>query len=184
MAIQIEDGKGSGLLATVDTDNRLEVNAANRDEEHVINEEGGKVWSIPFEGLNPAGADDYVVYIKNTGDTTIYVSEVDLSADSAATQVEIHAVSGTASGGTAISPVSRTIGSAALPTATIESGTDITGLTNDGIIAFMQLAVVNTQYSLDEKSKIRIPKGKAVALLVETGTANITGMITLAEELL
>jgi hypothetical protein len=150
-------------------------------DEH-INQESGKVWSVPFEGLNPAGADDYVVYIKNTGDKVIHISDVRIMADTAATQVEIHAVTGTASGGTDVSAVSRTVESAATPTATIQTGTDITGLTTAGTIFFLQCAVVNTEYHLRTSSKIRIPKGKAVALLVETATANVTGVISIVEE--
>jgi hypothetical protein len=182
MGLTIEDGTGSGKTVKVNNDNRLFVSAIVKTEEHDVNERTGKVWTVPFEGLNPAAADDYVVYIKNTGDNLLEIDDIHVMADTAATQVELHAVSGTAAGGTDITPVSHTIGAAATPTATIQSGTDITGLTNDGILAFMQCAVVNTQYDLQLTSKIAIPKGKAVAILVETGTANITGFMTIYED--
>jgi archaellum component FlaG (FlaF/FlaG flagellin family) len=182
MGFYIEDGEGSGRVAGVDAERRLRTLATSEDFDAHINKESNKVWSIPFEGLNPDGADDYVVYIKNTGDKVLHVSDIRVMADTAATQLEVHAVSGTASGGTAITAVPKTIGAAATPSATIESGTDITGLTNDGILYFIQCAVVNTEYQLDISSRIRIPKGKALALLVETATANITGVITIVEE--
>jgi hypothetical protein len=182
MAIQIGDGQGKNGPAGVDNENRLKVVAAVQSFDEHINQSEGKVWSIPFEGLNPAGADDYVIYIKNTGDKVINISDIRIMADTAATQIELHAVEGTAVGGTAITPVSRTVGSAATATATIESGTDITGLTSGGIIFFIQCAVVNVEYHLSTSSKIRIPKGQAVALLVETATANITGVVSIIEE--
>jgi len=179
--MKIQDGQGTGNYAGVDNEGRVKVLAVTVPNDFHTNEENGKVWSIPFEGLNPAGADDYVVYIKNNGDVDLLISDMRLMADTAATQIEINVVSGTASGGAAITPVSRTVGSSAIPTATIESGTDITGLTSGGTLFFMQLAVVNTDYHLRTSSNIRIPKGKAIGVLVETATANITGVISLIE---
>jgi archaellum component FlaG (FlaF/FlaG flagellin family) len=180
--MQIHDGTGSGKAVKVNSGNRLYTKSVVTSEDADINANTEKVWSIPFEGLNPAGTDDYVVYIKNTGDKTLVVSDIRASADTAATQLKVNAVSGTASNGTTITPVPRTIQSSAIPTATIESGTDITGLTSEGTIFFIQCAVVNTEYHLNTSSKIRIPKGRAIGLLVETATANITGVISLFEE--
>lgn len=181
MGFHIEDGTGSGRLVKVDSNNRAEVKAIQISSDEDINIRTEKVWSVPFEDLNPAGNDDYVVYIKNTGDAVLQITDVRVSA-TAATQVEVHAVSGTASGGSAITPVPRTVGSAVVPTATIQSGTDITGLTNDGIIFLIDIATANDTFQLKTSSRIRIPKGKAIALLVETGTANVSGVISLVEE--
>jgi len=177
----INDGKTQNA-ATVDDDFRLATFSVGEPVDAHINRENEKVWSIPFEGLNPTGADDYVIYIKNTGDKVIHISDIRVMADTAVTQVELHSVSGTASGGSDVSPVPRTVGSTQIPTATIQSGADITGLTNDGIQFFIQCDTVNKEYHLSTSSRIRIPKGKAVALLVETATANITGVVSLIEE--
>lgn len=179
--MKIQNGQGTGSLAKVDVEGRLSTISVNQAFDYHINEESGKVWSIPFEGLNPAGADDYVVYIKNTGDNDLRITDVRVMCDTAASQLEIHEVSGTASGGAAITPVSRNLGSAATPSATIESGTDITGLTNEGIIFFVNCPVVDTLYHIRTSSNIIIPKGKAIGLLVETATANVTGVISLVE---
>ena len=178
----IEDGTGTGKQAKVNSGNRLYTKAVTATTDEDINVQSNNVWSVPFEGLNPAGADDYVVYIKNTGDKALSFSDIRVSVDTAASQLKLHAVSGTASGGTTLSPISRTVESSALPSATIESGTDITGLTDEGVIFFIQCPVVATQYHLSTSSKIRIPKGKAIALSVETATANVTGVISIYEE--
>ena len=182
MGMQLEDGTGHGMVAKVNGGNRLYVNAITKPTDAQINIDSGNVWSVPFEGLNPTGADDYVVYIKNTGDKVLHITDIRLMSDTAATQVEVQAVSGVASGGTNITPISHTVGSASVVTGTIQSGSDITGLTNDGILFFIQCAVVNTEYHLKTSSRIRIPKGQAIALLVETATANLTGVISIAEE--
>lgn len=181
MGLRLEDGKGGGFQAEIDSKNRLATTAVTEAVDAYINKISGKQWSIPFEDLNPDGNDDYVVYIKNDGDKVLHITDIRISA-TAATQVELHAVSGTAAGGTNITLVPKTVGSSATAEATIQSGTDITGLTNDGIIFFIQCAVANTEYHLRTSSKIRIPRGQAVALLVETGTANVTGVISIVEE--
>jgi hypothetical protein len=181
MGIQIEDGLGTGKIAGVSSENRLCVDAVSEPKDHHTNAESGKVWSLPFDGIDAAGNGDYIFYIQNTGDKSLGITDIRLSADTAATQIEIHGVTGTASGGSALTPVSRTVGSSAAPTATIETGTDITGLTSSGILFYMQLAVVLTEYHLRTTSNIIIPKGKAVGILVETGTANITGVVSLVE---
>ena len=178
----IEDGGGNGRVATVNADNQFNVFAVTHTADQHINAKSGKVWSIPFEGLNPTATGDYVIYIRNDGDKVVSASDIRISADTAATQITIEGVTGTAIAGSTITPVSRTIGSAAIPSATVESGADITGLTSSGVLFYMQLAVVNTEYHLNTTSKILIPKGRAIAISVETATANLTGVISLIEE--
>tara|TARA_Y100000310_G_scaffold121659_1_gene120406 strand:+ start:2337 stop:2882 length:546 start_codon:yes stop_codon:yes gene_type:complete len=179
--MKIQDGQGSGVLAAVDLEGRIRTNAVTQPFDFHINEESGKVWSLPFENINPTGADDYIFYIKNTGDKDIKIADVRVMADTAATQLELQWVSGTVSGGAAITAVSRNGGSAATPSATIESGSDLTGLTSGGTIFFIQCPTVNKEEHLSTSSNIIIPKGKAIALQVETATANITGVISIVE---
>lgn len=180
MPISIVDGN-TGRTLEIDSQNRARVLSISEPEDFHINQNNGKVWSISFKGLNPAGADDYVLYIGNNGDKDLRISDVRIMADTAATQIEINQVTGTPSGGSAVSPLARNLGSAETPTATIQSGTDITGLTSSGTLFFLQCAVVNTEYHLRTSSNIIIPKGKAVGILVETATANVTGVVSLIE---
>ena len=159
MAIEIQSGDTAASKMKVDSKGRALVLAVSETEDFFINKEDGKVWSVPFEGLNPAGADDFVVYIKNTGNNNINITDIRVSADTIATQLSIHKVTGTASGGSAITPVPRNLGSAEIPTATIESGTDITGLTDGGVLFFIQCAVTDTTYHLRTSSNIILTKG-------------------------
>jgi hypothetical protein len=181
MGFEVDDGTGQGYSAKVGSDNRLYTRTVQISEGHHINQENQKNWALPFEGVNPTAANDYIFYLRNSGNTDLYIADFRLSADTAATQLKIHSVSGVAAGGTTLVPINKTIGASPSPNAIIEYGADITGLTDDGTIYFMQLAVVDTLYHLRIGSKIRIPKGKAVALSVETPTANITGVVSLYE---
>lgn len=182
MGFEIEDGKGTGRKAEVDQDFRLRTFAVTHTGDQHVNVVGGKVWSVNVENLSPTAADDYILYIKNTGDVPLHISDIRLSAETAATQIKVHGVSGPAAGGSDVTPVSRTIGSASLPTATIQSGVDITGLTDEGVLFYIQCDTVGKEEHLSTTSKIRIPKGKAIALSVETATASITGTVSLVEE--
>lgn len=178
---QIVDGGGSGRVAKVDKDQRLLTTAIAQPLDQHINAESGKAWSISFDGLNPAGDGDYVIYIKNDGVNDLRIPDIRIKCDTAASQLEIHEVTGAAVGGSDITPVSRTVGSGALPTATIQSGTDITGLTSGGILFYIQCVTVDKEEHLSTSSNIDIPKGRAIALLIEEGTANVTGVISLVE---
>lgn len=182
MGFQIDDGTGTGNRAKVTSAYRLLTSTVTKTEDHDINESTGKVWSLPFDGLNPTASGDYVFYLKNTGDSVLEISDIRVMADTSPTQLEVNVVSGTAAGGTDITPISRTVGSSVIPTATIQKGSDITGLTSAGTIFFIQCPTVDQQEKLSTSSKIRIPKGKAIGLLVETGEANITGVVSLIEE--
>jgi len=182
MGFQIQDGTGSGKLVTVNAGNRLYTNATTKSVDAQINIDSGKVWSLGIENQSPTGVDDYIFYIQNIGDKTLHVTDMRLSSGTATTQVKINAVTGTSSGGTAITPVSRTVGSSASPSATIEVGADITGITSSGTIFFMQLDTTDKEFHLSTSSKIRIPKGQAIGISVETATASLTGIVSLVEE--
>lgn len=179
--MRLTDGTGTQNSAKVDSQNRLSTTAVVQENDRLINIESGKVWSLPFEDLSATANDDYVIYIKNTGDAILAVTDIRVTS-SAAVQLEIHSVSGTASGGSDITPVSRTVGSASVPTATLQSGSDITGLSNDGIIFFMTPDPSATDmHHLLTSSNILIPKGKAIAILSEASSPTITGIISLVE---
>lgn len=180
MGLQITDGHGKGYDLKVDQEGRAWVFAISEPIQEHINEESGKVWTIYFDALNPAGANDYVVYIRNTGDNLLEIPTVRLSA-SAATRVNMVEVTGTPVGGTDVTPQSRQLGSSAAPTGTFQTGTDITGLTSEGVLLFEECAVADTLYTKRIESTITIPKGKAVALQVVTGTANLSGVVTMFE---
>lgn len=182
MGFEIEDGTGQGFSAKVDNENRLATSAVTETIGRHINRIVNKNWSLPFDGLNPTAAGDYVLYIKNTGNSTLIINDVRIKTDTAASQIELHGVSGIAVGGTTLAAVNKTIGASEVPTATIETGVDITGLTSDGIIYYIHCDTAEAEQHLRTSSGIRIPKGKALAILVETATANLTGIISIVEE--
>jgi hypothetical protein len=179
--MKIQDGTGTQNTARVTGDNRLSANSVSIPSEHFIARNTGKVWSITFKDIDPAGADDYFLYIKNNSNVNEYnISDI-LMTSTVAGQLEMQVVSGTATGGTTNTPVSRKVGSVATPDTTIETGVDITGLTNDGIMYLLTLSA-NTNKELLTASQVVIQPGQAVALLWGESTGILSGTITLVEE--
>jgi hypothetical protein len=146
-----------------------------------VNERLGKVWSLPFKGVDPTGADDYFFYLKNDGTTNIRITDIRISS-TVAGLAELQIVTGTASGGSAITPVGRNLGIPATLVATVESGADITGLTNGGILFFLPMDTANKEQHLTTSSRVIIPPGSAVALLWPESTGILTGVVSIVEE--
>ena len=182
MSIHITDGTGKGYRAAVSNEGRLETASIAEPHEFHINEEG-KYWSVPFGPQDPAGANDYVFYFKNTGAKDLQLAHIRLSCTGAASCIQINQVTGTAAGGSAITPMALNLASTNTPTATLEEGTDITGLTSSGTLFFMELAAVSTVYALESQSSIIVPKNQAIGILVETATSIVTGTVGLQEKL-
>ena len=173
MAEEIIDGTGTGKTAKVDSQNRLLTLAISESEDFHLNAVG-KVWSIDIS-LTPTGANDYFFYLENTGSEDLHISAFRASS-SVPTEIAIEHVTGTASGGTAAPPLARNFGSSKVPSATIETGVDITGLTKVGRVLLLECAVADTEYSEEIISNIIIPQGTALAMkrVAATGLINAT----------
>ena len=182
MGFTIEDGTGLGFQTKVNSDNRLAIDAVQKSEEHFTNEDRGKVWTLPFENIDPADADDIFFYFKNTSSTVHYNLTSIRIASSVVGQVKLLVVSGTASGGTDITPVNRNLGSSNVVTASVQTGSDITGLTDDGTLGFIQLDTVDRQFKLGFGSEIIITPNKAIVLIWEPATGILTGTISINEQ--
>jgi hypothetical protein len=177
----IKDGAGTGKTARVNTENRLDVESVSRPIEQHINELYQKYFSLPYDAIDPTGADDYFMYIKNTGTKNLHVTDHRVRSTVAGV-VEIHAVTGTASSGTTVTPVNRYVGSSETLGATVETGVDITGLTSAGTIFLQRLDTVAKDYHLRTSGHIIIPPGQAIALLWDTASGIISGVMSIYED--
>jgi hypothetical protein len=177
----IKDGNGTGKTVAVNTENRLDVESVSRSIDQHINELYEKYFSLPFDAIDPTGADDYFFYLKNTGTKNLHITDFRIRSTVAGT-VEIRAVSGTASSGTTVTPVNRTIGSTNTLSATIETGVDITGLTDEGVLFYHRLDTAGEAEHLKISAHIIIPPGQAIALLWDTGTGALSGIVSIYED--
>lgn len=179
------DGRGSsggGINeAIVDATGRLHVEADTRPIEEEINEDNARAWAIVVEDLDPTDADDYFLYIKNTGEKSLELYEIEFET-TVVGSIELHHVTGTASGDSDPVPVNHHLGRPELPTATITQGVNITGLTISGLpLSQLALATANETVVRTWSAHWVIPKDQAVALLWDTATGILSGTMYIFE---
>lgn len=179
----IKDGTGSGRHARVNVENRLDVESITRPIEQHINERYEKYFSLSFDAIDPVGADDYFVYLKNTGTKNLHITDVRIRSTIAGT-VEWHGVSGTASftSGTDITPVNRVLGSSETLTMTAKTDTDTTGLTSGGLVFYQRLDTANEDFHLRTSGHVIMPPGQAMALAWDAATGALSGVISIYED--
>lgn len=169
-----------GML--VNQSGHAQVDSVSETADRHLNIEHEQVWSLPFEGIDPVGADDYFLYIKNTGSTNLAITDFRLESSVIGT-IEVHSVSGVASftAGADITPVNRHIGSITTPNAIIKTDTDTTGLTNNGVFFWIRADTADKTVHLHTSSNLIIPPGQATALLWDQATGIMKGVVSLAE---
>lgn len=170
----LEDGKGSGRQAEVNSSNQLTVKATSEPADKFSNR-SGKVWSV-LASTTPVGVNDIIFYFKNTGTETYVVTDIRASAAGAST-LDIITVTGTPTftsgggNGVALTPVNRNLSRSDAMTATIIEDTDTTGLTENGVLFFIECLTANELYHLRTTSNIIIPPGQAIVLKTDGTTA-------------
>ena len=179
----IKDGTGSGKTVKVSSENQLLTSAVVETLDRHTNRNQQKVWSLPFDAIDPVGADDYFIYIENTGTKNLFITDIRIRSTVAGT-VEVHRTTGTVSYAASvdITPVNRFLGDVSAPTAVIKTDTNATGLSNGGVLFYIRCAVVDTQYHLKTSATIIIPPGQQVSFLWDTSTGALSGTVSLVED--
>lgn len=171
----LEDGKGRGFRAAVDSKLRLDTHAEDEGRREMI--DTGKMWSMSFDAIDPTGADDYFAYLTNTGSETYVIETIRISSTVTGI-LEFHKVTGTSSGGATMDITSRNLGSAIAPTGTFETGVNLTGLANAGVLHYGAL-VADTPTEFTWRSGFLLTPGSAVALLWDTSTGILSGTFSI-----
>jgi len=173
--MMIEDGTGTGRKAKVTLENQLETLAIMMPLIRHINIVHAKVWTIPLDALAPSGA-TWFALVMNGGCSTYTFNRIVLTS-SVAGLFRIAKVTGTPSGGTAISPVNLNLGSSNLPDLlTIQSGTSITGLTEAGHIAPCYCPA-GQPVNIETQPGIILPPGLTGLALKAPAAATVYGFI-------
>lgn len=167
--------------ARVDDEGQLSTVSVSLPEDRHINVTHQEVWSLPFGNIDPIGIDDYFFYFKNTGIVDIIFTDF-RGATTVAGHVNIEHVTGTPSytADVDIVPVNRYLGSSNLPTATIKTDTDITGLTSSGVIFRIDAATVGQTNHLQTTAGIVVPPGQALAMRWGEATGILSGVVSIA----
>jgi hypothetical protein len=168
----------NGQVADVDDQNRLKVFSIAEPQDKDLNTKG-RSWTLQFTNT-PTGAGDNFFFLRNDSTKDLFVTDIRISS-SVVTEILYNHVSGTPVGGTAVTPLNRNLGNSRTPTATIEQGVDITGLTDIGVIFFEECSIANTLFHLKTTSTIIIPQGQAIAFQRVEATGLIECVVSLAE---
>lgn len=180
MAIQIEDGTGRRFTLKVDADGRAAVFATTLPEEHHVNQDAEKFWSVPFDAVDPTSNDDYFIHIKNTDTAVRVIPRVNITS-TVAGFVELQRVTGTSVGGGDVVPVNATGGGSAPANLTTETGVDITGLVDGGVHHFHWLQA-NVTAHIFLPATIRLKQNEQFAILWTVSTGILTGTVEIYEE--
>lgn len=164
---------GGGLNEMiVDQQGRAHTEADVRPIEEEVNEEFAKTFSISIKAIDPTGADDFLLYVKNTGEKAIELYSWVASVTGAAATVELHAVTGT-SDGAEVTPVNQNLGRPETLDVNAESGVNIVTLTDAGTLDQVTL-LADVSIVRFYSAHIVIPKDQALAWSVSSASAILT----------
>lgn len=126
----VDDGKGTGYKAWVDSENFLRVHAVTQSVEHHINDAHGEAYHCVFS-QSPTAADDCFFYMANNSDNDIAVEGFWMGYnDATAVDVEFYmklGTKGTRNSATALTPANCHAGSGQAADGTFEKGADLDG---------------------------------------------------------
>ena len=178
------EGSKSSKNADVDEKHRLIVASTVKSNDNFINDDTGKVWSLPFLDIDPVGADDVFFYLTNTGTKVIKITDIRISSTVIGI-VSVKKVSGTPTysggGAIAITPVSRRTDKSPVLQATANTGTDITALTDEGTWFFLPCDTAGKEQHLRTTSNIMLAPGGGLALEWDQATGILTGVVSVVE---
>lgn len=133
-----------------------------------------RFWSVSAT-VTPSGANVEFFYFKNNHTRHSYaISRLNLRNASSET-ITLAVVTGTAAGGTEITPVNRAIGSGRLPIANVQGATSITGLT-PGLTIEQWTGTVSGDIDLTNRP-ILVRPGFAVALSALAGSIAVSYIV-------
>lgn len=171
----IEDGKGSGRLAEVNSDNKLETSSISRSEqaEAAINEKSFLIGSSVV--VLTTASESGILYVKNNEESDLIITGVNItSGDMSGSSAKVFLVkaylNGTGlSAGTSVAALNTNFGSSNVLNADITAGQE-GAIVTDGVAAGV-FYIQNNQFVNIETSWV-LPKGKTIAMSITPGTSN------------
>lgn len=172
----IEDGKGSGRKASVSYVQRLNVSAKEAGRIFYASRDFGQAYNMAFDGSATTASGDYTFYLKNTSTTdNLFVSTIEFHSVEN-TKWKIWSVTGTAAGGTTVTPSGLNL-SKAIPAAVSgmsNSGGSITGLTTVNLLGTHRNTALGDS-EMDFQGALMLGPGDAIVLEMDNGT---TGLVS------
>jgi hypothetical protein len=174
--VLIEDGKGKGNFAQVDSSGKLQTDAVTQTAEHASNHEQGKAYQWVFE-QTPTAANDCFLYMKNSDDDDLVIEGVTLRVPTNE-QIQFKiGDSGTTSGGTSAIPVNLNTLSGREAEGTFEAGNDITGISGGSTFDKLWVGASDTSAHFNFEQDVILGKNGVFTMYATTGAIQINGTL-------
>lgn len=163
------------------SDNRLDVSSRTDERAYYNSRDDGQTYSVVFD-FQSAEAGEFGAYLKNDSATGKDFVVAGVGVNSAeASRIKLHYVTGTAAGGTTLTPTNLNGSSSNAATTTAMEGgsaaTGITGLSSSGVIDFAYVQATGHQ-EFFLKDRLRLGQNDAIAIEYVEGTAgDMSGVI-------
>lgn len=168
MGFEIEDGKGRGYNASVSSAHRLNVSSKSLDRIFYISRDDGRAFNL-ISVVASAAAGDHIAYIKNTSSTrNMYIYRVEFHSANAALW-KLWSVTGTAAGGSALTPSNLNRTSSKTAEATARGDGAVTSLTTGDILGVHRSAA-NGEGEMSYDGALILGPNDAVSVEYDTGT--------------
>lgn len=167
----------NGVEVKVTAEGELFTHARSQETMGFINQNEGRVWSMPFDAFDPDATDKKWLYIKNESEVVdIHLRHFILRSTVAGT-MEVLRVTGTAVAGSAVTLVNHNDNfPTRVPKGIFETGADITGLADGGKYRPIYL-VADVERIVNVQHDIILGPGSAMALNWPESTGVFTGAV-------
>ncbi len=168
----IEDGKGTGKKAGVNSINRLNISSKTENRIFYISRDNKKAFSVYGKRNFTAGStNENILYLKYIGDNTLFIKDMMFSSNSSAAKIEVYFAPVGVSGGTSIVPLNMNRGSVLESETTCLHGeTDLTATVVDAK-EFYDVRLNNSSFHFDFHGAVMLPKNSSILVLGEVATA-------------
>lgn len=178
MAIQITDGTGTGQSVGVSpTGNRLNVSSRSDERIYYISRDNGDAYTV-YSRDSAAAADEHQLYFKNTSTTKkFYVNTIELGgADLCIFSIVV--ATGTATGGSSITPTNLNFTSGNTASATVLGNGDVGGFAPGAVIRHKATAADTTE-TIEFHDSLILGQADAIAVYTRIGgTGEVTITLT------
>jgi len=166
--LRIEDGL-TGDTAKVTTDNRLGTESKTANRDFFISRDQGQSYHVVSEDAT-AVANEETIYLQNTSTTlNIFIDHIIIATDTA-NKFRLKYVTGTAAGGSALTPQNLNKTSSNAAAATSRGSGSITGLTDDGDLEIIRVGADDTG-EMEFGDQLILGQNDAIAVETEANAA-------------
>jgi len=167
--VRIEDGAGKGFSAKVTNDNRLQSESKSSSRDFFISRDDGQAFHLVSEDAT-AVANEETIYLQNTSTSkSLFIDHIILATDTA-NKFRLKFVTGTAAGGSALTPINMNKTSSNAADATARGDGSVTSLTDDGDIEIIRVGADDSG-EMEFSDVLILGQNDAVAVETEANAA-------------